>query len=113
MGFRKPLTIRRVSGVWDHGNWIEGSSIDFEISASVQPVTGLSENVMQSIPEARRQSEMYRIYTNTELMTSGVNEVPDRALINGKEFEVFVSNEWQNNVINHYKYVLVKKEDQV
>lgn len=112
MGFRKPLTIRRVAGAYDNGRWVEGSAIEFDIDASVQPVKSLSENEMQSIPEARRQSGMFRIYTSTELLTSGVNKTPDRALINNAEYEVFIGNPWQNNVINHYKYVLVKKEDQ-
>ncbi len=112
MGFRKPLTINRVAGAYDHGKWVEGDTIDFEIQASVQPVKSLSENEMQSIPEGRRQSAMFRIYTNTELLTTEIDQQPDRAMINGEEFELFVSNPWQNNVINHYKYVLVKMEKQ-
>lgn len=112
MGFRKPLTIKRVAGAYDQGRWTEGADIEFTINASRQPVKSLSDNEMQSIPEARRQSGMFRIYTSTELLTSGVNKIPDRAIINGAEYEIFISNPWQNDVINHYKYILVKKEDQ-
>lgn len=112
MGFRKPLVIKRVAGAYDHGKWVEGSEITFEIQASVQPIKGLSDNEMQSIPEARRQSGMYRIYTNTELLPSGLNEQPDRAVIFSEEYEVYVINKWDNNVINHNKYVLVKMEKQ-
>lgn len=112
MGFRKPLTIKRVAGAYDHGKWIDGSDIEFNIQASIQPVKGLSENEMQVIPEARRQSAMFRIYTSTELLATEFNQQPDRAIIFGEEHEIFVVNPWQNNVINHYKYVLVKMKDQ-
>jgi hypothetical protein len=33
---------------------------------------------------------------------------PDIAIVDGMQFEVIMEASWQNNVINHYKYIVAK-----
>jgi len=107
--FRTTITLRRLSvGSYVNGVWVEGSPTDSTITASIQPITG---EEMQELPEARRESETYNMYTSTTILTvqqAGSNQNPDRVLFFGKEFEVFDVRPWQNNtnftIVNHYRY---------
>lgn len=106
--FRKPLTVKRYSGgAYDvNGFWVEGTTSTFSISASVQP---MSYEEMQLVDENRRGTSTFKIYTDSELITSekeGQN--PDRVIYNSEEYEVTKIGDWHNDVINHYKYVINK-----
>jgi len=65
---------------------------------------------MQLLPEGRRESEAYRLYTDFELKTvrkeSGDKLNADTVTIDGKKFEVLSVAKWRNDVINHYKAVV-------
>lgn len=107
---RRILTVRRyAAGTYSTttGKWIEGSTSDFTIGASVQPLRGKE---MELLPEARRESQAYKLYTDTQLFTvdTSSSENPDRVQINGTWHEVLIVEDWQNDVISHYKIVVVK-----
>jgi len=110
--FRKPFVVKReITGSWINGRWAKDPDTPpdtFEIMASVQPLSG-SENELKSVPEGRRQSKGYKLYTDTKLNTSGEN-CPDIVVINGEDYELFNFGSWQNNVINHYRYIVLLKE---
>lgn len=111
--FRTPITLRRPSaGSYVNGRWVEGSYTDSTITASIQPLKGED---MESLPEGRRDSEAYKMYTSTLVKTvqeAGSNQNADRVIFFGKEFEVHQVNEWQNNsnfnIVNHYKYLVLR-----
>ena len=111
--FRSPIILRRPSaGSYVNGRWVEGSTTNSTITASIQPVTGED---MEELPEARRESEAYKMYTSTEIKTiqeAGSDQNADRVLFFGKEFEVHQVNPWQNNSnfknVNHYKYLVLR-----
>lgn len=105
---RKTLEVTRfTAGLRDKGQWQEGTPSNFNITASVQP---LKPREMEMLPEARRNSQSYRLYTDTLLKT--VNKVngisPDKVEIDGENFEVFSVGHWQNNIIPHYKVIVIK-----
>ena len=111
--FRSPITLRRPSaGSYVNGIWVEGSYTDSTITASIQPLTGED---MQELPEGRRLSEAFKMYTSTPVMTvqeAGSNQNADRVVFNSKEYEVHEVNPWQNNsnftIVNHYKYLILR-----
>lgn len=95
VGTRDPLT----------GVWSEGASVPISFKASVQPLAG---DDMASLPEGRREVEAYKIYSKDfEIKTVDENgqKNPDRLELfdDGRFYEVFNVEVWQNNVISHYK----------
>jgi len=102
------LSIRRLgSGTYVDGTWkAEAENAPFTIRASVQP---LKPKEMETLPEGRRNSQAYRIYTDVELHTVR-DQNPDRVELFGEEFEILSVEVWQNQVIPHFKAVAVKLE---
>lgn len=111
--FRSPVTLRRPApGSYVNGRWVEGATTDSTITASIQPLTGED---MEELPEARRESEGYNMYTSTQVRTvqeAGSNQNADRIVFNGKEYEVHQVRPWQNNtnftIVNHYRYFILR-----
>ncbi|MCK4521419.1 MAG: hypothetical protein KAU20_02510 [Nanoarchaeota archaeon] len=110
---RQTLTVKRVAaGSYVLGIYQEGAESEFTIRASVQP---LKANEMELLPDERRQSEAYRLYTDTPLQTAkeGKKGSPetvnaDKVIIYGDTFEVYSVGTWQNQIINHYKIIVFK-----
>lgn len=106
--FRRPFTIIKRSPPKRVGPRFESSGTVTEsvIMASLQPDDGKE---MQSLPEGRRFSEFYNMFTssNVETVTAG-GANPDIVLVDGEEFEVVKVAPWKNNVINHYKLFVAK-----
>lgn len=82
-------------------------------TASVQPVKGKE---VLLVPEGRRDREVLKMYTSTEIY--GVTtQNPDQIQIIKSPFyptvfEVVLIDEWENNtnfnIVNHYKYICMK-----
>lgn len=112
--FRRPFTVkRRASGSYDQTTDIgffktSGEDTEFTIMASLQPVTGSD---IKLLPENRREEELTKIYTDTELFGAikGSDGNCDIVIINGDEYEVVKTLPWQNNVISHHKVFLSKR----
>ena len=69
------------------------------IQASVQPLT---MHQMQSLPEGRRNSKSFTIFTDTNLgMITDKN--PPIVTIENEEYEIWKKASWQNGIINHYQ----------
>lgn len=106
---RKTLLVRRyAAGDYNtSGNWVEGTPGDFNILASVQPLRGKE---MEMLPEARRESQAYKLYTDTQLLTINTTAKTnsDRVQIEGNWFEVLIAEPWQNTIIDHYKVIVVE-----
>ncbi len=111
--FRSPVTLRRFqSGGYTNGRWADGTYTDTSITSSIQPMKG---EEMQELPEARRDSEGYKLFTSTLINTiTAVN--PDLIFFFGKTFEVVQVFPWQNaaamGLVNHYKYIVLRLEGQ-
>lgn len=116
--FRTPIEIlRQLEGSYVNGKFVEGGFITIAATASVQPLKGQE---VQLIPEGRRDSESYKMFTSTQIF--GIE--PQRPLANpdqvtvlkgpftGRIFEVIDINTWQNNpnfnIVNHYEYIALR-----
>jgi hypothetical protein len=86
----------------------EGTPSAFSITGSIQPTTGKD---LDAIPENRRSSAAYKIYTASELQIADTgDENSDELTIFGRQYEVIAKLPWRNNLLNHYKYIVSKKE---
>jgi len=109
---RQLLEIRRPTGgsYGTDGVWLPSGTEDtFDFYASVQPT---KPKEMEMLPEGRRNAgESYRLYGNNQpiLLTVKNNENPDLVNIYGNDFEVFSGEHWKNGLINHSKYIVVRK----
>jgi len=108
-GFRQSITLKRRTGTgsFTKGIFTDSGTSDITIQGSIQP---LKADEMELLPEGRRDSEAFRIYTDTKLFPANDDTKlnADRVVLGGKEYEVLACATWQNNVINHYKAVVVK-----
>lgn len=106
MSFRKPITVTaRSTGTLVDGIYIDGVSTVSTIQASVQPA---GDNDIKTLPEGRRERKAYRLYTDSSLISLQESQNPDRVTLYGEDYEVITKDPWQNNVIPHYKYIVVK-----
>lgn len=74
---------------------------------TVQPST---QNELLVLDEGLRDKNVFTMYTKTEIrsVVEGTNQLPDIVVIDGVEHTVVKSMPWKNNIINHYKALLVK-----
>ena len=109
MSFRQPVTLKRVDGAPTEtdGFYSPASRTSSTIQASIQP---LKANEMQLLPEGRRDTESFRLYTDTQLFTAQTSTHKNADIVEfyGNEYEVLSCATWQNNVINHYKSIVIK-----
>lgn len=106
--FRKTLTryTKDVGTVVD-GHFVEGITTESTIQASLQ---ALKPEDIQQLPEGRRNSKIFFLFTDTKLnLVTSAN--PDLIVVNSENYEVDKEEAWQNGVINHYKYLIVKEND--
>lgn len=110
--FRSPITLRRFSqGSYVDGLWVEGTYFDETITASIQPLSGED---MKELPEGRRLSVGYKMFTSTKINTvleAGKNINADHVLFDNKEFEVYQVKVWKNKnfaIVDHYSYFVLK-----
>lgn len=107
LGRQRLSGLRMGAGYFDAGSWVEGTLTPISFEASIQP---LRPREMAMLPEGRKVSEAYRLYTSFELKTvdTGVAKNPDRVTIRALEFEVISVEAWQNGLIPHYKAVVAR-----
>lgn len=104
--FRQPVTIvPRANGALVDGIYTEEAGTPTVIQASIQPTTPTD---IKTLPEGKRESRSFKLYSDTSLTSLSESQTPDRALLGGVEFEIVTKESWQNGVINHYKYIVVK-----
>lgn len=116
--FRTPIQIlRAVSGNYVDGKYTGETTVTINATASIQPLKGQE---VELLPEGRRDSESYKMYTSTQIF--GIEPAPQlrnpdkiiilKAPFQGLIFEVIQINTWQNNsnfnIVNHYKYIAMR-----
>lgn len=74
---------------------------------TIQPST---QNELLVLDEGLRDKNVFTMYTKTEIrsVVEGTTQLPDIVVINGVEHTVVKAMPWNNNIINHYKALLVK-----
>lgn len=107
--FRRQIIIRRVlPGRWVNGEWFDGAEKSIPIQASIQPA---SSEDMRSLPEGKRKSGTYKLYTSFALRVAVEGQhSADLLTINGEEYEISSIAPWDNGVIPHCKALATRIE---
>ncbi len=102
---RTKLKIRRYKkGSRDsHGHWVKGSPYIGTMTASRQPISGKE---LRALPEGRREHETYTLFSDDKLNTVLQDGSPDEVEIHDEWFELYSRSQWDNDLINHYEYVV-------
>lgn len=92
------------------GTTTAGGETPFTIKASCQPA---DPRDVELLPENRRNDGgTFTLYTDDTLITidesTAPSSGPDQVVIQGERYEVFQSESWTNNIINHNKYLAVR-----
>lgn len=94
------------AGYYTNGRWSQTDGTLNQLYASVQPT---NERDLKTLPEGRYQHDSYTLFSSWGgLVTYEDTSTGDKVIINGEEYETVSRRPWQNNVINHYKYIVAK-----
>ena len=102
---RRALIVKtRSNGGYTDGKWVGETSVNGLIMASVQPLTAKQK---QTLPEGRKNSASFRLFS-ADLLNTVEEQNPDIVVIDDQDYEVHSRAAWQNNIINHFEYVVIK-----
>lgn len=108
--FRRTVSgTRKTAGGWIEGEWVEPSEDPITIRASVQPA---SQEDVQLLPEGRRLTGAYKLFTNDTLQVAieGDNsQFPDVIHLPHGDYEVLAQAPWQNGIISHNEYIVSRR----
>jgi len=103
------LTAYRMSGGdWVDGYWVDGTEEALPaVKASIQP---FNPEEIDFIPANRRGSDRLNIFTGSLLfcLLDNDDDQPDQIDHDGSRWEVIKKFVWQNNIINHYRYIIIR-----
>lgn len=113
--FRKKQTVRRYSGGHydDNGEWQRGSYEEIFIMASVQPLNQNEQaQYVDRRPEGGVAFSAVKIYSS-EALRSDKQALPDGTpsaeadilVWRGRLWQVILCEDWQSEVIDHYKMI--------
>lgn len=106
------LTVKRTSpGYYERGRWIEGTESTIQIQTSWQPANGSD---LENLEEGMRSSTIYKIYPGIQLFVADPLSGKKADIVIGPdsyEYDVISVGNYQNNIINHYKCMVIKKKE--
>jgi hypothetical protein len=109
---RKVQILRSASGSYDDdGNWQEGVQQTLDVIANVQPLnTREIEQYTQILAGGNRTISLVKVYTNAILLTDAqmTGQKADILLWLGKQYKIAMQEEWQSNIISHFRYIGVE-----
>jgi hypothetical protein len=109
---RKVQILRSASGSYDDdGNWQDGVQQTLDVIANVQPLnTREIEQYTQILAGGNRTISLVKIYTNAILLTDAqmTGQKADILLWLGKQYKIAMQEEWQSNIISHFRYIGVE-----
>jgi hypothetical protein len=109
---KKVQVLRSADGQYDEdGNWQDGVQQTLDVIANVQPLnTREVEQYTSILAGGNRTVSMVKVYTNAILLTDAqmTGQKADILLWLGKRYKIAMQEEWQSNIISHFKYVGVE-----
>ena len=104
--------LRTTAGQYDDdGVWQEGTQSSMSVIANVQPLNAReTEQYTEVLAGGNRTIGMVKIYTNAILLTDAqmTGQKADILLWLGKRYKIAMAEEWQSNIISHFRYIGVE-----
>lgn len=104
--------LRTTTGQYDDdGVWQEGTQSSLSVIANVQPLnTREIEQYTQILAGGNRTISMVKVYTNAILLTDAqmTGQTADILVWRGKHYKIAMQEEWQSNIISHFRYIGVE-----
>lgn len=104
--------LRTTTGQYDDdGVWQDGTQQVLEVVANVQPLNAReNEQYTEILAGGNRTVSMVKIYTNAILLTDAqmTGQKADVLLWLGKRYKIAMTEEWQSNIISHFRYIGVE-----
>ncbi len=101
--------IRHTVGRYNNdGVFVPGTSSTHTIKANVQPLNQRElEQYTHILQGGNRTTTLVKIYTNAVLLTDVqvTNQSADIITWNNRDFKIVMVEEWQSNIISHYRYI--------
>jgi hypothetical protein len=106
--------VERITGGYidDDGMWHDGQAETLEIIASVQPLNADEKSqYVEMLPEGATNYNAVKIYSNTALQVEKqaqgdiAGQEADILCWRGKRYKIVNCEEWQSNVISHFRMV--------
>jgi hypothetical protein len=103
----RSVTVKTPAGTFTNGKWVAGTPTNSRtVNCTIQP---MKSKELELLPEGRRELESYKMYCSNKLNTITDNgNNPDIVTFNSADYEIFSRSDWQNKVLNHYKYIIQK-----
>lgn len=101
---------RKSAGSYIKGRWVDGSTISFNVTGSLQPVSG---NKAQALMEGKRLISIMEFITAVKLIAADpITQISgDIVTIDGNPYEVILVEPWQNGILNHYACTMIRKDE--
>jgi hypothetical protein len=104
--------LRTTTGQYDDdGVWQEGTQSSLSVIANVQPLnTREIEQYTQIFAGGNRTVSLVKVYTNAILLTDVqmTGQKADILVWRGKHYKIAMQEEWQSNIISHFRYIGVE-----
>lgn len=95
----------------DDGNWQDGVQQTLDVVANVQPLdTREFEQYTKILAGGNRTISLVKVYTNAILLTDVqmTGQTADILVWRGKHYKIAMVEEWQSNIISHFRYIGVE-----
>ncbi|HFK7186594.1 TPA: hypothetical protein ACG0BA_002236 [Serratia odorifera] len=110
--FRRPFKVLTPTpSTLVNGVIVDGMMVESTASFSVQSIKDTQE--IESLEAGRRLTDYRRLYGDAKLQITDDFPMAQPALvvIDGFSYEVKHREPWQNGIVSHYKYYVVRKRD--
>ena len=112
--FRQERQCYRIApgGFDGEGKYSPGARDPFTINASLQPSTSTDLLVLE---EGLRNRKSFTLFYESEnplqMVKPGTSQMPDIVVYNGEEYDCVSTMPWRNTIINHYKSIIQKAQN--
>lgn len=110
--FRRPYKVLTPAhSTLVNGVIVDGEMVESQAYFSVQSIKETQE--IESLEAGRRLTDYRRLYSDDKLQITDDFDMAQPAIvvIEGFNYEVKHREPWQNGIISHYKYYVVRKRD--
>lgn len=110
--FRRPYKVLTPApSTLVNGVIVDGEMVESQVYFSVQSIKDTQE--IESLEAGRRLTDYRRLYSHDKLQITDDFPMAQPAIvvIDGFNYEVKHREPWQNGIISHYKYYVVRKRD--